>query len=351
MGARFLMAVVILGLNAGVGLAQDGYIGSIFGRGKKSPPRSEQPVANPDGHLQVPPEYLLTPKNGPFHIFVASYVGDRGSDYAVRLAADLRKLGFEAYVHNYREREPFYRPNAQELESMRKKWEGKTPRFPQLKTPLQDNWVVVVGNFAGIENDRAFDSTMNKLKRLNRESFSQPVAVELRWGNEANRKKADELVGLRGTANPLRPREEKVDLKMLKMLKEMNQDEPFSIYQLRAPCTLCVCNFTAGVGIAKEEKKGFFGGGTKQSLGMAKAADNARIVCKLLRDMGEEAYVFHSDTASVVCVNGYAGREDPKWVKDFDKYAKMKLANGMIELKPSLMPTPKDPTPYLMNAN
>jgi hypothetical protein len=351
MGNRFLLAVAVAGLSAGAGYGQD-FIRNAFGLGKKSPPKSEPAVLRGADDAVVPSEYLLTPKNGPYHILVASYVGDQGVKYALQLAKELRtKLGFEAYVHNHREKEPFYRPDAKELESMRKKFDGKAPRFPQLKTPIQDNWVVVVGNFESIDEDRAFDAAMRKLKRLTRDSFSPEVMAELRWGTPANGKNPNELIGLRGAANPLRPREEKLDLKMLKMLKEMNADEPFSIYNNRAPFTLCVYNFNAGAGIVKEKKKGFFGGGQKQSNALTTAGENACILCKLLRDMGEEAYVFHSDTASIVCVNGYEGRNDPRWVKDYEKYSKMKLANGQIELKPSLIPTARDPSSVLMNAN
>jgi hypothetical protein len=173
--------------------------------------------------------------------------------------------------------------------------------------------------------------------------------VELRWGTEANGKNPNELVGLRGTANPLRPKEEKFteqELKTFRFIKEMNDPEPFSIYKLRAPYTLCVYNFTATASIVKEEKKSFFAR-EKQSDRLAKAADNARILCKLLRDLGEDAYVFHSDTSSCVCVNGYEGRNDPRWVKDFEKYSKMKVLGGQIQLTPSLLTTPRDPASVL----
>src|SRR5213080_5026252 len=108
---------------------------------------------------------------------------------------------------------------------MKKTFMGTTPRFAHFKNPPQDNWVVVVGNFQAIENDRGFDAAMRKLKRLNKSSLSQEVAMELRWGTDANRKNPNELVGLRGTANPLRPKEEKLSsaqLKTLKLIKEMN---------------------------------------------------------------------------------------------------------------------------------
>jgi hypothetical protein len=348
MGTRTLLAVGLALLSASVGSGQD-YIRSVFGLGKKAPPKTESPIPKDGAVTQVPPEYLLTPKNGPCHIFVASYVGEKGVEYALRLASELRNThGLEAYIHNYREREDFMRPAPKQMDEMRKQFMGAPPRFPHFKNPPQDNWVVVVGNFASIDNDRAFDSTMKKLRKLNRESFSQPVAVELRWGTDANGKNPNELVGLRGTANPLRPKEEKLSdaqLKSLKLIKEMNDPEPFSVYQLKAPFTLCVFKFSAATGIAKNEKKGFFGGGEKQSKGLATAADNARIFCKVMRDMGYDAYIFHSDIASVVCVNGYQGRNDPKWVEDFKKFSKMKILG--IQLEPNLISRPLDPVSVL----
>jgi hypothetical protein len=349
MGNRLFLVVGLAAATADVGFGQD-YIRSVFGLGKKAPPKkTESPIIKEGAVTQIPSEYLLTPKNGPFHIFVASYVGDRGVEYALRLATELRtKHGLDAYVHNYRERDDFLRPDAKQMEEMKKRFMGSTPRFPQFKNPPQDHWGVVVGNFAGIENDRAFDATMKKLKRLTRDSFSQPVMVELRWGTDANGKNPNELVGLRGTANPLRPKDEKLtdeQLKSLKLIKEMNDPEPYSVYQLKAPYTLCVFKFSSGVGIAKNEKKGFFSGGEKQTKGLAMAADNARIFCKLMRDMGYEAYIFHSDIASVVCVNGYQGRNDPKWIEDYKKFSKMKILG--IQLEPDLILAARDPASVL----
>jgi hypothetical protein len=194
-----------LAIAASAAPAQD-FIGSLFGNGKKSAPKTDPDAFKNLNRAQIPQEFLLTPKCGPHHIFVASYVGERGIEYALRLASELRSHGFQAYVHNHKEKEPFFRPDAKQLKEMRKQFMNVAPRYPQLKTPIQDNWVVVVGDFAGIENDRGFDAAMKKLKRLNRESFSPAVAVELRWGTAANGKDPNELVGLRGTSNPLRRR-------------------------------------------------------------------------------------------------------------------------------------------------
>ena len=345
---RVFLSIVTSIMSVGVCSGQD-YIRNALGLGKKAPPKSDPSILKGLEKGQVPPDYLLTPKHGPCHIFVASYVGERGPELAVRLASELRNThGIPAYIHNYKEKEPFYRPDAERLAEMRKQFLNVAPRFPQLKTPLQDNWVVVVGDFTAIENDRSFDSTMKKLRRLNRESFSPNVANELRWGTDANRKNPNELVGLRGTANPLRPKDQRwteAQLKTFKLIKEMNDPEPYCIYKLRKPYTLCVYKFSAATGIAKAEKKSFFGGGEKKKIDMGTAADNARIFCKLLRDSGEDAYIFHSDIASVVCVNGYEGRNDPQWGKDFEKYSKMNVRG--IQLAPDLITTPRDPVSEL----
>jgi hypothetical protein len=343
---RVLSVLLIASVGAGVCRGQD-YIRNVFGMGKKAAPKSEAPLLRGSLRGNVPPEFLLTPANGPFHIFIASYVGELGADLAVKLAIELRqKHGLNAYVHNYKEKDYFGRPNAEQLAEMRKRYLGAW-RPPQYKTPPTDNWVVVVGDFAGMENDRAFDATMKKLRRLKRDSFTPEVASELRWGNENNKKDPNELVSIRGTANPLRPKDEKLsqaELKTIKLIKEMNDPEPYSIYHLRKPYTMCVYSISATIGVAKDEKKSFFGG-EKKSTGMAAAADSARVFCKLMREMGEDAYIFHSDTASVVCVNGYDGPTDPKFFEDFKKYANMNVRG--VKLMPGGMPKPLDPTSVL----
>src|SRR5687767_12023607 len=141
---RVILVLLIASVGGGVCCGQD-YIRNVFGMGKKTPPKSEPPLLRGSLRGQVPPEFLLTPANGPFHIVIASYVGEPGADLAVKLASELRqKHGLNAYIHNYKEKEPFARPDAERLAELRKQFHGAAPRFPQLKTPLTDNWVVVV---------------------------------------------------------------------------------------------------------------------------------------------------------------------------------------------------------------
>lgn len=348
MAKYFLSTLVLAGFSVGVCSGQD-FIKNAFGLGKRPAPKKELPPIGSEDRGVVPQEYLLTKENGPGLIFVASYVGEKGVEYALRLARELRvKHGFEAYVHNYREKGDFFQPDEKQKAEMKKTFMGASPRFAHFKNPPQDNWVVVVGNFKSIENDRAYDAALRKLQRLTKDSFSQEVAMELRWGTDANRKNPNELVGLRGTSNPLRPKEEKLSatqLKTLKLIKEMNDPEPYSVYQLKSPYTMCVLKFTASVGIAKSEKKPFFGGGPTQSEGLAKAADTARVFCKAMRDMGYDAYIFHSDIASVVSVNGYEGRNDPNFIKDYQKFSKMTILG--MKLEPDLIRAARDPASVL----
>jgi len=284
-------------------------------------------------------EFELEEKHGPALIFVASYVGYEGINYANRLARELRiKHGLSAYVYRHQDKNDLLMATKQMAEFKKQfKDEFKVaPRIPRYKTPPVPHFAVMVGDFKDVENDRQYDKTLAKLKKLRYESFSPEVGDELRWGNASNGVAKGTLVGLRGSNNPLRAdKEVKVDPKQMKLLKEMNEPEEYGVYKLRSPTTLCVASFRSASSLADDKKIGV------SSNTVQAAAHNAVILCHAMRKMGYEAYVFHGITGSCVCVGGYAGPGDPQLLADFQKYKAVKV--GEFPLDPQIMPTPRHP--------
>jgi hypothetical protein len=299
--------------------------------------------------FEMPAELLITEQHGPFHVFVASYVGEDSARFAYNLAMELReKHRLPAFVCDFR-LDPnkdlgIYQPSQEEIERMKKQFKGKAPRFPKLHTPVVDHWAVLVGNFPSLE-DRGLETMKARILRLTPNSFSPQVANELRWGNDQNGKPKNQLVGIRGTVNPKSPKDKRLtknDLATLKMLKDMNDQEQYSVYQNNAPYTIFVYKFRGSGGLVDTGKKDSLGRAKKVD-GLVIAGNNARVLCDVMRKMGYEAYVFHSTTCSCVCVGGYRfpDARDPKIVEDFQKFSKMKISE--LQLEPDVLPTPKDP--------
>jgi hypothetical protein len=284
-------------------------------------------------------EYELEEKHGPTLIFIASYVGYEGINYANRLARELReKHKFNAYVYRHQDKNDLLMATKQMAEFKKQfKDEFKvSPRIPRYKTPPVPHFAVMVGDFKSAENDRQYDKTLARLKKLKYESFSPEVGDELRWGNVSNGIAKGTLVGLRATNNPKRAdREVKVDPAQMKLLKEMNEPEEFGIYKLRAAVTLCVASFRSASTLSDDKKIGV------KSNTVQTAAHNAVILCDTMRKMGYEAYVFHGLTGSCVCIGGYAGASDPQLLADFQKYKAVKI--GQFQLDPQIIPVPRHP--------
>jgi hypothetical protein len=127
-----------------------------------------------------------------------------------------------------------------------------------------------------------------------------------------------------------------------KLLLAMNDDQEHSVYQVSEPYTLSVIQLR-GIDVFEEKKdifEGKFFKGNKETP-LQKAATNAILLTQRLRDMGYPAYVFHGEFASLVCVGGFQGYQDPRLQEAMHRLSKVAL--GEVQLKPELIPTPRRP--------
>jgi hypothetical protein len=332
----------------GPACAQSWPFDPIGGRRKSSQQQSGESQVRLDAEgrpvaIETVIEYPLTPECGPALIFVASYVSDENLKWANRLVRELRAHKFEAYVLKKQEEITSWQPSPEQVAEWKKQFKGVAPRFPKLNTPPVPCYAVLVGNFKSLENDRYFDSAMKRLKKLNHQSFTPEMDRELRWGNDVNDLPKNQITSLRGVYNPLRPREAKLDagtIRKLKMLRELNDAEEFSVYRLNAPVTICVYEFRGSSTFKVEHSKD-----KKPLTGLQIAGKNAIILCDTLRKMGKEAYVFHGVFGSCVCVGGYPSTNDPNLLQDMQS---LNMKVGELELKPTAFPRPVRPTDSLL---
>lgn len=296
----------------------------------------------------------LTDKHGPVMIKVASFMGEGARGFALALTRELReKHSLDARSYCYQTAEVTDRPSQEIIDQWVAQYKVKPRIFvPNTKPP--ENWAVFVGDFESFEN-RDAKKMLEKIRRINAQSIPgdarmRTLPVGMRKALEINRndgKLPGPLASSMLVRNPLLPHQKQgatIDGKTSAMLRELNDGEKYSVYQLQTPLTIQVANFQ-GVSVFGKKADGIFDGngfkGNKKGA-LEGAAQNAIIVTETLRKMGYEAYVFHGQFASLVCVGGYGRPDDPRAAEDVKKLSTLSL--GEFHLDPKLIRTPQRPT-------
>lgn len=247
--------------------------------------------------------YAITDANGPWMILATVFRGEDAQRQAQQLVYELRKkFKIEAYTH------------AQVFDySQQVRGRGFMPDgTPKVMRHAHDDAVqevaVLVGNFASIDDDRATD-TLQKIKTIEPEALrigpakSSQVFAGLRQKMNAKKKK-----GPMGTAfvvtNPLLPPEYFNTPGLDKLVLEMNEEVPNSLLNCPGKYSVRVARFT-GTSVIDQRKvrEKQRGGSIKHSL--QEAAENAHLLTAELRRRGHEAYEFHDQDESIVCVGSF----------------------------------------------
>jgi hypothetical protein len=247
--------------------------------------------------------YPITDANGPWMILATVFRGEEAERQAQQLVYELRKkFKLEAYAH------------AQVFDyTQQVRGRGFMPDgTPKVMRHAHDDAVkevaVLVGNFASIDDDRATD-TLQKIKSIEPECLhtgpakSSQVFAGLRQAMNAKKKK-----GPMGTAfvvtNPLLPPEYFNTPGLDKLVIEMNEEVPHSLLNCPGKYSVRVARFT-GTSVIDQRKvrETMRGGSIKHSL--QEAAENAHLLTEELRRRGHEAYEFHDQDESIVCVGSF----------------------------------------------
>lgn len=295
--------------------------------------------------------FPLKAEHGPIMVRVASFEGDDAMATANLLAKELREkhrvetFTFKHQLHlaaNY---------NKDEIAAFERDY-GVKPRVMKFRTQPPPNWVVLAGQFDAFDS-RAAESTLKKIRRIDPMSLPKSVRIEsipnnVQINNKLFQRAKDGLPNPLESAmlvvNPLSksPSALAMSPERRKMLRQLNDDEEYSVYHNQAPYTIKVAQFYGASGtIDDKAKKSFSILGKKTSSWLEKAAANSVLLADQLRKTGHEAYVFHGKYGSIVCVGGYDSPNDPQLRPDLQKYAKTKV--GQFALEPQLIPTPRRP--------
>lgn len=334
------------------GLALLGLVPALFGASIFGPSVEADPTK----------DYWLTPGEGPWMIYVATFRGDpdnpelalRPQEMARRLVYELRKdYKVPAFMFNRGEEER--KKEKERLEEFRRRYGDdiavKTVRIP-------DEFAVLVGNY------KDMDEARGALKRLKKEDPPKSVKgtglaiAEIKPGIVRERSvdslklKVDKVqasnpLGKGFVAhNPLLPRQQQpkpqADSSTTRAdsaLADVNAREPHSLLKCQQPWTLVVM-WVGDEPSRSSSRAGRPGMGETGGASQA-AAEQARKLADVLRKKpyGYETYVWHTRNTVMVTVGGFSRTNDPELLRMSKQLRGLRI--GDIELNPVPMEVPR----------
>jgi hypothetical protein len=247
--------------------------------------------------------YELTDANGPWMILATVFGGEQAEQQARQLVFELRKTyKLEAYTHKH----------VFDYTTYGRTWSRNPDGSPTVTWQAHDSDVkevaVLVGNYSSLEDDRATD-TLKKIKSIEPECLrSDQARSSLIFANLRQVMNSKKKKGPMGNAfvvtNPLLPPEYFNSAGLTKLVLEMNKEVPHSLLDCPGKHTVRVARFT-GTSVIDQRKvrETMSGGSMKYTL--QQAAENAHLLTEELRHRGYEAYEFHDQDESIVCVGSF----------------------------------------------
>jgi hypothetical protein len=367
---------LLLFVSAVPALAQSGSLFDVENARVAEPARRKTGPNAPlaDEVASVP--YALTREHGPILIKVASFIGDEHLTYAVALATELRERHqLPTHIFRYQAKLEGGMTKKEE-EEYEKQFLMKPRKFVPVNEP-PINFVVLVGDFPSIE-DAAAQKTLQRLRKIDVQSVPAKIWDQYRMSAiedaKGKAKKNQPLASAMLVPNPhpKAPKFQKsIAPEVAKMIFELNSSSPFSIYENRHPYTLAVAQFSGTSVYGSNDKEKGLGVkmfGVKGSP-LSEAAQQAISVADALRKLGWEAYVFHGQYASMVCIGGFPELGDmkdprmkdlryrvvfmdqhPEVMKLRQRIAEIKLADMQLSPNAQIMLTPRPPQGMALGA-
>lgn len=265
--------------------------------------------------------YTVTETNGPWMVMVTVCRGPNAMEQAQALVLELRKSQqLLAYTH-------------EKVSDYTQSWEGN--HFSKNGQP--DRWkyihgdkirevAVLAGDFGSFEDPNAI-KTLKQIKEFvpqtqlgSKDAGSDSLVMIENFRkardkavNESGRKRGP-LAGAFLCTNPLLPKEYFQNATLSKWVVEMNRDAQHSLLNCPGKYTVKVATFSGSTLIDQKKIKAVKSG-AKLSSKLADAGDKATLLTEQLRKEGIEAYEFHDEHESIVCVGSFdyvAGEKNPE---------------------------------------
>jgi len=266
--------------------------------------------------------YTVGETNGPWMIMVTVCRGQDAMEQAQALVLELRKSQqLLAYTH-------------EKISDYSKSWEGnhysrdgQPDRWKYVHGDKIREVAVLVGDFGSFEDPNAAKTLkqikdfvpQTKLGSKDAGSDSLEMIENFRKArNQALEKnynlKRGPLAGAFLCTNPLLPKEYFQNATLSKLVLEMNREAQYSLLSCPGKYSVKVATFS-GSTLIDQKKIKQVKNGTKLESKLAEAGDKAALLAEQLRKEGHEAYEFHDEHESIVCVGSFdyvAGEKDPE---------------------------------------
>jgi hypothetical protein len=279
-------------------------------------------------------KYRLTKQHGPWMIMVASFKdapedrrseGQSAREAANSLVYELRTKGIPAYVFSQEEIE-------QHINTRDRLGRQRT----RMILAQQDNISVIAGNYEGVENSVA-QKTLKYIKKLDPKSLKGGLYRKTPG-------RPGPFSGAFLTFNPLLSPEELQKRKRDPLLLKLNAGSENSLYNNKGKYSLIVASFygrtvtKTGLGSIKLNKKSL-----KVDNLLDKAAEDAWILARVLKEKGFDAYVMHDRFRSIVTVGAFQSPQNPKirqLQKNFGAKVRKNPATGQQVLTAEIISIP-----------
>ncbi len=321
-------------------------------------------------------EYLVTAKEGPWMIYVASYRGPedhedpalRPREMARRLVHELRsEYKLPAYMYNRTAERR--REQAKALAE----WHRKYGDAPARKIRIPDEWAVLVGNYKDMDDAAKALARLKKQpppdsvpgqRALIGDIPGKPAPFTSFTGRSVNVKakavgETNPLAAGFACRNPLAPKPPAEEEKFDPFLTQLNAGEPYNLLKTRKPWTLMVKVYQGATVVVPEKKPSVFNSmrnareteverqfrlfNQGKGKDLETAGEMANNLAKVLRhkDLGYESYVLHTRTSSVVTVGSFSDPKDRELLRLQQELAGKKI--GVVDLmaQPAIMKVPQ----------
>lgn len=282
--------------------------------------------------------YAVNPEAGPWMICVASYQGESSPELAYLLCTYLRQKHHAAYVYNRGNAE---RKKAQdELDQQQRNIPG-LPRRRVLAHPEEEQFAVLLGGFhdvdaasAQLKKVRKWDLPDIKLKsgKPAFDTYDVYEPVQGKKNYELKRYPVNPFHSAMVVPNPTVPQQRKSVAKIDPLWKQLNADEPRSLYKCPKPWTLAVQEFRGASAIQSTNSSGGFleklGLGDNSAKRLDNSARMAQQVCDMFKKLGFKSYVLHTRYNSVVTIGEFDGPNDPALLRTQEQLARLSFKKG-----------------------
>ncbi len=259
-------------------------------------------------------ELELKAEHGPWLILATSLEGSDSQKQAQDLARELRqKYRLNAYVL------PKQFDYSQTVVGSGVASDGRQRHMKHLNNQKIDVYGVLVGDFDSLDSPK-IKETLLKIKKIVPQSLAsdkenpkrseETVAAYKRWlrlNSESHESKLNgPLAGAFVTRNPLLPEDYFQSPKVDKFVRSLNSDFDHSLLESKGRFTVRVATFKGGdTVVLKDTRAAQLAASNPTSEALDRAAIQANLAVKVLRQAGYDAYQFHDRNMSVVTVGSF----------------------------------------------